>query len=132
MEWMGGVEASGYGVMSYSRRTSRKAHRVAIAVAMGSTPTDMQVDHTCFNRICVNPLHLRLVTPKQNMENKRGAYRNNSSGIRGVNLHKATGKYRARLRHHGEEIYLGLFPSAEEAGEAVKAKREELFTHSQN
>lgn len=121
--------------MSYSshRNDTRKAHRVSIAVAQGFTPMDKQVDHKCYNPSCVNPQHLRLVTQKQNMENKRGAYSSNTtSGVRGVNLHRATGKYRARLRHNGEEIYLGLFNTIQEASEVVIAKRKELFTHSQN
>ncbi|XWX91267.1 HNH endonuclease [Salmonella enterica] len=34
----------------------------------------MLVDHKCHNTLCVNPSHLRLVTPKQNSENREARY----------------------------------------------------------
>ncbi|MEM9426643.1 MAG: HNH endonuclease [Pseudomonadota bacterium] len=35
-------------------------------LAFGFLHSRRQVDHTCRNRLCVNPAHLELVTHKQN------------------------------------------------------------------
>ena len=67
--WTGYKSPDGYGRFRATRdgRSSAKmAHRVAWEHAHGAIPDGMQVDHTCFNRACVNPNHLRLVTNKQN------------------------------------------------------------------
>ena len=44
----------------------RLGHRVAYEAARGPIPDGMTVDHTCRNRRCVNPLHLRLLSNKVN------------------------------------------------------------------
>jgi hypothetical protein len=83
----------------------------------------------CWNKRCVNPEHLRVVTNKQNSENVRGASTRSTTGIRGV-YRRGNGKYRATVTHHYEVIEVGLFNTLEEAEEAVVAKRNELFTHN--
>jgi hypothetical protein len=89
----------------------------------------MQVDHACHNRACVNPDHLRLASPKQNQENRRGAASSNrSSGVRGVTYGR--GKWIASVQHNGKRYNCGGFSSVEEAEAAVVAKRLELFTHN--
>lgn len=42
------------------------AHRVAYQALVGPIPAGMTVDHTCHNRICCNPAHLRLLTNAEN------------------------------------------------------------------
>lgn len=63
--WTGCVASNGYGkVRSMDRYTS--PHRVIAAHFHGPTPKGMQVDHLCRNRLCVNPEHLEIVTPRTN------------------------------------------------------------------
>lgn len=42
------------------------AHRAAWEAVNGPIPTSLTVDHICFERRCVNPAHLRLVTREVN------------------------------------------------------------------
>ena len=104
------------------------AHRFSYSLAIGPIPPGYVIDHRCHTTLCVNPDHLRAVTQKQNAENRRGASRTNSVGVRGVSLVK--GKYVAHVGHNREVIYLGTFPTLDEAAAAVLAKRLELYTHN--
>ena len=129
--WTGTKWRNGYG-QAWIRETKRTicAHRLAWQLTRGPIPDDMQLDHRCHNRACVNPDHLRLATNKQNNENMSGLRSDNSTGYRGVRLEKRTGKYYARAFHHGREHSAGTHDTAEEAAEAARALRNKLFTHN--
>jgi hypothetical protein len=127
--WTGSRMSSGYGrIRAGDRKLS--AHRVAYTLAKGDIPSGMQVDHMCHARHCCNPSHLRLATPKQNGENRRQTQRNSSSGVRGVFLDKRRERWYAQVGHNGKQIHVGTFATLEEAAEAVRLKRLELFSHS--
>lgn len=126
--WLGQHNEKGYAVGHLDGRMQR-VHRVIYERAHGAIPTGGLIDHTCFNKGCVNPDHLRLVSTKENGEHRRGAQSNSGSGIRGVYWHKATRKWAARVCHEGRGIHVGLFESIQDAEAAVKAARARLFTH---
>lgn len=127
--WTGAVlQDSKYGVIRWDGKV-QPAHRVSWLLAGNAAAfVDDEIDHICHNRLCVNPNHLRLVTRKQNVENHQGALRTNRLGIRGV--HRVNNRFRAEMRHNGQRIHVGYFDTAELAGEAVRLKRIELFTHN--
>lgn len=93
-----------------------RAHRVIWAMHYGAWPAD-QIDHINMrrsdNRIC----NLREASPVDNLRNKK-RYSNNSSGFKGVSLHKETGKWRARIHTGKHHRSLGLFFTPEEASSA--------------
>lgn len=131
--WTGKHSTGGYGVFHVKvsgRWTWRQAHRLTYEQLVGAIPDGKQLDHICHNRSCVNPDHLRPVTQKQNMEHLRGGNVGSASGIRGVTQEKRTGRWRASIGHDGKHLYIGTFDTPEEAGEAARAKRNELFTHN--
>ena len=121
--------SSGYGMFSLNGK-SRGAHRASFALANGPIPDGLYVDHICHNTMCVRPSHLRLVTPKQNQENRLGASARNASGVRGVRWIESRGAWRARVGHDGKTFHAGYHATIEEAEAAVIAKRNELFTHN--
>lgn len=129
--WSGSTYPNGYGQFGVKRAgkaTKALAHRISYAFANGAIPGGMQIDHTCHNRACVNPEHLRLATSKQNRENLNGPIGNNTSGIRGV-FRSSTGKpWRAAVGHHGRQVHVGTYHTREEAEAAVIARRIELHT----
>ena len=47
-------------------------HRVAYFLHIGDIPDNMVIDHICTVRNCVNPSHLRLLTPRENTLDGRG------------------------------------------------------------
>jgi hypothetical protein len=130
-QWTGSrIPPRGYGNFKVQGQ-SYLAHCVAYALEHGPVPEGLWIDHRCHNRICVNPSHLRSVTNKQNRENLSGPQRNNrSSGVRGVYWNKLTRRWYARVGHNKRLINVGTFDTIEEAAEAVRLKRIELFTHN--
>jgi hypothetical protein len=122
----------GYGRISIGARPGRRvaAHRVSWQLVNGPMSAGMQVDHKCFNRVCVNPAHLRIATNKQNNEHRQGARRDSKSGIRGVYFDKCRNRWHATVRNHGKNVHVGRFTTKAEAAEAARLKRLELFTHN--
>lgn len=93
------------------------AHRIAYSALVGEIPKGMMLDHTCHNKLCVNPSHLRPCTNKQNASN-RLIHSNNKSGFRGV--HASSGRWRASIRVAYRLIHLGYFDTPEEAHDAYR------------
>lgn len=128
-EWGAAHHKLGYGVIRETG-TNIPSHRYSYTSLVGTIPEGMLIDHLCHNPPCVNPLHLRAVTLKQNLENRSGAQSNSSTGIRGVYL-SDSGRFFGRVKHYGTIYHCGTFDTIEEAEQAVIAKRNELFTHNE-
>lgn len=126
--WTGPTFNGGYASFSIKKR-GFYVHRLSYEWANGEIPEGQLIDHRCHNPRCVNPDHLRLADKSQNNQNRRGAQINSRSGIRGVKL-LPSGRWQARVRHRRQDIHVGIFDTAEEADAAVKAKRNELFSHN--
>jgi len=60
--WTGAKSSNGYG-----NYWNRGAHRVVYELLVGEIPENMQLDHLCRNRDCVNPEHLEPVTARENL-----------------------------------------------------------------
>lgn len=103
-----------------------KAHRWAWFYVHGELPK--QIDHINCNKTDNRLCNLRIVTNKQNHEN-RGAQKNNTSGFKGVTHFE--NKWRSQIMHNGKNYHIGVFDTPEQAHHAYKEKANEFFTHYQ-
>lgn len=92
------------------------AHRLAWLYVNGHFP-DCEIDHINRNPSDNRIDNLRLASHSENIRNI-GMKSNNTSGFKGVTLHKRTGKWRATCRLNGKNHSLGLHSTKEEASAA--------------
>ena len=78
--WTGAINQDGYGIMQIGGRKGRRAysHRVAYETFVGAIPRELQIDHKCRVRCCINPAHLEAVTQLENIRrgdrHKKGTF----------------------------------------------------------
>lgn len=70
--WLGHLDKGGYGQFAYKRSSNCLAHRWAyqsLVGPIGDLPNGRPapLDHLCRVRSCVNPAHLEIVTPRENL-----------------------------------------------------------------
>lgn len=77
--WTAGTR-SGYGTLRSGgkRGPMIQAHRLSWELANGPMPQGAHILHSCDNKLCVNPAHLRPGTQADNTQDaiERGRYRN--------------------------------------------------------
>lgn len=78
------------------------------------------VDHIDGNGLNNQRSNLRLASNSQNIANSRIS-KNNRSGYKGIYWLASHKKWRAEIRVRGQQIFLGMYDTPEEAHEAYKA-----------
>lgn len=115
--------ASGYGYWVLSIDGARtSAHRFAWLAMTGAWP-EHDIDHVDGDRTNNRWTNLRGATRAQNMQNLKGAHKDSSTGLLGVE--RKRDRFAARICVDGKKHSLGVFATPELAHAAyLKAKRE--------
>jgi len=121
----GWVGNNGYRFLSYKNRKVLE-HRLIWFLLKGEWPKG-DIDHINQDPSDNRIENLRDVSDVINLHNVSNCNRDNkTSGVRGVHLHKMTGKYRAQITIGGKVKSLGLFDTIEKARQAyLNAKPKE-------
>ncbi len=98
--------------------TNYKLHRLAWLYVYGEFPSG-DIDHINHDRADNRIVNLRDVTIAINNKNKT-MFRNNTSGVTGVNFNKSKSSWDARISVCGERVNLGSFVQFHEAVNARK------------
>ena len=109
----GFTDQRGYRRVKYKQKTYF-VHRLIYELCVGPIPEGYEVDHKNLDPSDNSLDNLRLATASQNTSNRR-RFSNNTTGYKGVTLHKQTGKYVAHIRVQGKRIHLGLHETVEKA-----------------
>lgn len=111
-EWTGYTSSNGYGKISIDAH-EWAAHRWSYVSAFGKISDGLVVDHLCYNKICVNPDHLRTATIAENNLNLPVLI---AGAQAGPGVHELPGgKYAAILEVKGFPVTIGKFDSKDEA-----------------
>jgi hypothetical protein len=68
--WTGFIGKKGYGRFGITNRLPVQAHRWAYESVYGTIDANLDIDHLCRVRHCVNPNHLEAVTRRENVVNR--------------------------------------------------------------
>ncbi len=106
----------GYWVIGIDRRRYL-AHRLAWFWVHGKWP-DAMIDHIDHNRQNNAIANLRQATNSENLANSH-AHKRSKTGVRGVSIHRPSGRYRVQLGKNKKQIHIGYFSSFDEACRAA-------------
>lgn len=93
---------------------------------LGLTDPKIDADHINRNRLDNRRLNLRAATRAENSQNT-SSHRDARSPHRGVDFHRATARWRARVSVGGRTHNLGYFETEEGAAEAAREGRRRLM-----
>lgn len=66
LDWQGSVRNNGYGVVVYKGKQT-SPYRLIYEMLHGVVLSEQdEIDHTCNNRLCINPAHLQRVSHAEN------------------------------------------------------------------
>ena len=122
--WTGSGPGNGYGQFRLNG-SMRLQHRVVYTNKVGKIPPGLTIDHLCHVRDCGEVTHLRLADDTDQQRNLSGPTSRNTSGVLGVNWHKASGKWVAQIKVDRRKIYLGIFDVFDDAVAARKVAEAE-------
>ena len=122
--WTGSIHHTGYGSLRVDGR-SVQAHRYAWERVHGPIPDGMVIDHTCWNKACVNVDHLRLASYLENGRYRNGPQSSKRDGAR--NVYREGNRWRVIIGYHNKLLRFGTYQSLDEAIAVAEKNRRELF-----
>ncbi len=124
-----GIGNNGYyrvGITNNNRCALIRVHRLVALAFIENVENKQNVDHIDNNITNNSVNNLRWVNQKENIQNS-SISKSNTSGSKGVSLHKGSNKWSAYIHIDGIKIHLGLFVDKQDAINARIQKANEAF-----
>lgn len=112
--WCVSRKASGFYVVN--RRSGVYLHRLLTDAIKGQT-----VDHVNHNTLDNRKMNLRICTHAENIRNRKGKNKNNTSGAKGVFWAAWARRWRAQIKVNGRSKHLGYYENFLDAERAYNA-----------
>jgi len=87
--WKLWISPLGYGQISFKDKTEL-VHRVSFQVFIGKIKKNLEINHICRNRKCINPEHLETVSHRENLLKGDTIAAKNDQKTHCLNGHKFT------------------------------------------
>ncbi len=110
---------NGYAIRTTLKSEGGKKRKIGMHRQIMQTPAGMDTDHITGDKLDNRKSNLRICTRSQNKGNMHKFF-NNTSGYKGVSLHKPTNKWIAQICMNKTHKFLGYFDSPEEAHAVYK------------
>lgn len=117
-------------VLGKMSEVNGNSRRVLLHRWVTNAPKGMVVDHRNHVTLDNTDKNLRVCTPGENQQNRKGITRSNKSGVRGVSWHKPSNKWKSGIQINKKCYYLGVFDTIEEARKVVEEARERMMPYS--
>lgn len=96
-------------------------------------PKGFVVDHINHNTLDNTRENLRVITATQNKQNRKGANKNSTTGIRGVSLDANSGKWKVQYKLNNKKVHVGLYDDLKEAEKAaIEVRKEHMLFSKEN
>lgn len=98
--WTGAKSTGGAGTIMSDRGAHLSAHHVAYQQAYGVKTKGFYVAHTCKDKLCMNPAHLVLQTPKEHPHaNRSKTHCKRGHSLNATNARHSKGRRRCKRCH---------------------------------
>lgn len=103
------------------RSASFMMHREILGLKLGD---GLVADHANHDKLDNRRPNLRIVTNRQNSQNRAGPTAKSKTGVRNVTPHGS--RFRVCIRTRGQSLHCGVFASIDEAARVAEAARRDL------
>ena len=114
----GTIRKDGYRAISVTANEKHLAHKLIYLMANGHWPSGVLV-HISGDKSDNSISNIKETSKSESCSSSTIVRKNNTSTYKGVAYDASHSCYRARVTNNGERIFLGNFPTAEEANQAI-------------